>query len=136
MKSFTLIEIVIAIFIITVGTVGAFTMIQRVLSFTSLTTLQLQAAYLAQEGIENIRNVRDGNWLEQRSGFETAWDEGINSGDWQQVYFLDGSPSKFQRKIGIARPEADKMTVSVQIKWSERGVTHEVVVQTELRNWY
>ena len=126
---FTLIEVIMAIFLITIGAGGAFTIIQRTLAFTSVVSSQLTASYLAQEGIENIRNMRDGNWLTQRSNPGRTWDYGIASTDWQAV--LD----KFQRRITIDKSVADKMIVRVEVQWGERGGTHEVKAETELYNW-
>ncbi len=62
-KSFTLIETVVAVSILTVGTLGAFSLIQKTIGLTSASSSQLTAAYLAQEEIEIVRNIRDSNWL-------------------------------------------------------------------------
>ena len=63
-NGFTLLEIIIAIFFVTVGMGGAFTVIQKSFSILSLSGSRLVAANLAQEGIEVVRNIRDTNWLE------------------------------------------------------------------------
>ena len=130
MKGFTLIEIVVAIFLLTVGTMGAFSLIQQTIAFTSIASAQLAATYLAQEGIETIRNIRDSNFLAN-----STWDNGLASSDWQVVNFLDGSQSNFQRKITITSGGSDILEVSVEVSWSERGRTHQVTVATELYNW-
>ena len=52
-----MIESTIAIFLLIVGTVGAFTLIQKTITFTAISSSQLVASYLAQEGIEVIRNI-------------------------------------------------------------------------------
>lgn len=152
-KAFTLIEATIAIFLVTVGTVGAFSLIQRTIAFTSISSSQLTAAYLAQEGIEVIRNIRDTNYLEVM-----PWDDGLSATanyrlDYQSTGFPDLScgnylkydgnfytcssdgSAKFQRKITITKPEADRMKVSVEVSWQERGRSHQFVSQTELYNW-
>lgn len=129
-KAFTLIEIIVAISLLTVGAVGAFSLLQSTLAFTSISSSQLTAAYLAQEGIEIIRNIRDTNFLQG-----SVWDEGIDSSNWQVVNFLDGSQSKFQRQITITRSDQNKMTISVEVSWSERARTHQVFAQSELYNW-
>lgn len=134
-KGFTLIELTVAIFLVTVGTGGAFMAINRGMALSSISESQFTASYLAQEGIESVRNIRDGNWLEKRTNPLIAWDEGIVTTDWQTVSLLDGSSSKFQRKITIQKPQADRMIVSVQIKFEERGRTHEVDAETELYDW-
>ena len=130
MKGFTLIELIVAMFLLTVGTLGSFSLIQKTIIFSSISSSQLQASYLAQEGIEIIRNIRDTNYLEA-----SVWDDGITSSDWEVVNFLDGSQSKFQRQIIITKSKPDKMEVSVSVSWSERGNEHSVLVQTELYNW-
>lgn len=76
-NGFTLIEVVTAVTVVTVGVVGAFTVVQTVAGYTSLSLSQLTATYLAQEGIEIVRNIRDGNWLDPAV---LPWNDGITSG--------------------------------------------------------
>lgn len=128
-KSFTLIEVVVAIFLISLGTLGSFSLIQRTVSFTAITSSQLAASYLAQEGIEVIRNIRDTNWISGR-----VWDEDISSSS-NTVNFIDGTQSKFNREITVSKPEADRIVVSVEVSWVERGREHRVTAGTELYNW-
>jgi len=71
-SGFTLIEVIVAIFILTIGVMGAYAVVQQIIASTSITSSRLVAAYLAQEGIEIVRNIRDSNWLAGDS-----WDEGI-----------------------------------------------------------
>ena len=127
-----MIELIVAIFIVTFGTGAAFMVINQGMALSSISSSQFTAAYLAQEGLENIRNIRDGNWLEKRTNPLIAWDEGIASDPgWQAI----GPMPKFQRKITIQKPQPDKMTVSAQIKFEERGRTHIVAAETELYDW-
>ena len=127
-KGFTLLETTIATFILTAGVLGAFALIQMITAFTSGISSQLAAIYLAQEGIESVRNIRDSNWLEQRYVPETPWDQGVSSGDWEDI-------DKFQRQITIQKPEEDKIIISVEVKWPERGRTGQVKAETELYDW-
>jgi len=152
-RGFTLIETIVAIFLLTVGVVGSFSLMQRVTSFASISASQLVASYLAQEGIEIIRNIRDTNYLERQ-----AWDSGIDAGadsrlDYRSQVFPDATcgsylrhngafyicsadtSSKFQRQITIEKPAADRIVVSVAVSWSERGNQHQVLAQTELYDW-
>lgn len=61
-RGFTLIELSVSIFLLTVGVVSAFAVLQKVLFYTSTVTDQLIASYLAQEGTELVRNIRDDNY--------------------------------------------------------------------------
>lgn len=155
-KGFTLIEVILAIFFITVGTAGVFSLLQRTFVLASVSADQLKAAYLAQEGVEIVRNIRDGNWLRQRGDPGILWDEGIDAGDKEADYqdsslsnyagnFLNidsgnfysysaGAPTKFKRKITISK-SANLINVLVAVSWGERGRTHQFVAQTELTNW-
>ncbi len=161
-KAFTIIELVIAIFLITVGAGAAIAVIQTTTGFSAVTSSQLTASYLAQEGIEIIRNQRDSNRLAQRENPGLAWDSGIAAGsdyrlDYRSRAFPDvgcslgaenylkyggnfyncssGAETKFKRKITITKPQADEMLVSVEVSWSERGRNHQVVAQTKIKNW-
>lgn len=62
-KGFTIIELVISIFILSFAVVGIFSAFSIMVILTSDTANQLTAAYLAQEGMEIVRNIRDTNWL-------------------------------------------------------------------------
>lgn len=152
-RGFTLIETLVAISLLTVGVAGSFSLMQKVTSFASISSSQLVASYLAQEGIETIRNIRDTNYLEGE-----AWDTGIATGfsyffDYRSSTFPDytcgsylqyngtnyicssDASGKFQRKITIDRPVPDKMIISIEVSWSERGIPHKILAQTELRDW-
>ncbi|MDD5144686.1 MAG: dockerin type I domain-containing protein [Candidatus Pacebacteria bacterium] len=78
-NGFTLIEVVIAIFFLTVGVGGCFALIQQVSASNSLNKSKFEAFYLAQEGVEIVRNIRDNNWLESRDDPGILWTEGIVS---------------------------------------------------------
>jgi hypothetical protein len=77
-KGFTIIEIIITVFLLAIAVVGIFSAFSLMVILTSNTADQLTSAYLAQEGMEIIRNIRDNNWL----GMEVdptvvSWDEGL-----------------------------------------------------------
>lgn len=63
-NGFTIIEMVIAIFVMVMGIIGAFGAFSSVGILASDSADKLIATYLAQEGIELVRNIRDSNWLE------------------------------------------------------------------------
>ena len=77
-NAFTLLEVILAIFILTVGVAGSFVLIQSTLISASLNKSKLTAYYLAQGGIEIIRNARDNNLLAIHRGVGgLEWDDGI-----------------------------------------------------------
>lgn len=121
-KSFTILEVILAIFILTVAVFASFSLIQQTVVGVSLNQSKLIAYYLAQEGVENIRNIRDTNWLNDR-----AWDQGIFS----KVETID----KFTRETIISQLETNVLEVKVIIEWNERGREHNTGVINHLYKW-
>jgi len=62
-NGFTLIEIVISIFLLSFALVAIFSAFSMIVISTSDIVSQLTGTYLAQEGIEIVRNIRDTNWI-------------------------------------------------------------------------
>lgn len=62
-KGFTLIETLIAISILVLAVTGAFAAAQNGISSAIFSKDQIVAFYLAEEGVEGVRNVRDQNGL-------------------------------------------------------------------------
>lgn len=60
---FTLTEVMIGIMILTVAIVSATNLLVGLISTNQNNVTSLQAYYLAQEGLEAVRNIRDTNWL-------------------------------------------------------------------------
>jgi len=171
-------EAIVAIFVITAGIVGVSSLVAQTISSATFSKDRLIAAYLAQEGIEIVRNIRDTNWLE---GTTNPWDEGLTSCstgcevdyycttvvdpdatnppshnclasygtgnflklDTNNFYnYATGTETKFKRKITISKEEYpagsgryDKMIVTVEVFWEERGKPHSFPVQENLYNW-
>ncbi len=160
-RGFTIIEVMVALFIVAVGIVGVSGILSQTLAGAGLVSSKLTASYLAQEGVEIVRNIRDGNWLEQRSDPSVPWDDGIPSGNWQADYsslslsssfsgsgnylniaaasgfysYSAGLATKFKRKITISK-DIDVIEVTVTVTWQEKSVSHSFIVQENLYNWY
>lgn len=152
-KGFTLLEVIIAIFILTVGIAGAYTLITQTISSAAISEERLIAAYLAQEGIEIGRNIRDGNWLEGATwntgltgcstGCEADFDDSSLVASASRYLKIDGgfynydsgTNTKFKRKITIIPEGTDILKVSVLVEWQERGRTHQLSAQENLYNW-
>ncbi|MBI1866555.1 MAG: GIY-YIG nuclease family protein [Candidatus Staskawiczbacteria bacterium] len=87
---FTLIELVISIFILAFAIIGVYNSFSTIVILTTGSTSRFTAVYLAQEGIEIVRNMRDSNWLNGQdwktgfsgceSGCEADYKTGTSSG--------------------------------------------------------
>jgi len=87
-KGFTLLEMLVAIFVLSVGILGAYVAIQKSASISNYSYARLTAAYLAQEGIEIIRNIKDTNLLEGLL-VSNDWHEGFAYIPYLEVQYTD-----------------------------------------------
>lgn len=69
-KGFSLIEVLISITILSISLISITQLITTTIQANQLNTTRLQAYYLAEQGIELTRHVRDSNWL-QNIGFNS-----------------------------------------------------------------
>lgn len=84
----SLIELIIAMFVIVVGLAGAAELIFSNSRAQERSANEVVAANLAREGIELAKAVRDSNWM---AGNGTAFDSGLLSGtDYTAVPRMDG----------------------------------------------
>ena len=162
-RGFTMIEIIIAILVVTVGVLAAYIVTQKIVSYTCQISSRLTAAYLAKEGIEIVRNVRDTNWIDST---DPPWDDDLAVGDWEVAYndqiltscsspcnpdhnlrflkisggfycYSGTNDTKFKRKITISDVGSDNLTVSVSVWWEEKGKTYgPITAQEILYDWY
>ena len=123
-NAFSLIELILAIFILTVAVFGSFALIQRIAIFAYASQTKLTAYYLAQEGIENVRNIRDNNWLQGND-----WTIGLPPEPEQNLLGM------FTRNTSVDT-ESDHLKVTVTVSWQEHGRQSQVQVMTNLYNWY
>jgi len=159
-KSFTIIEVLVATFMITVGIGAAITLVNQTTAFTQVTSSRLVASYLAQEGLEIVKNIRDTNLLKIHKGVGgVSWDDGLTGcmagceGDYTSTtlssyadrklkidggfykYSASGAETSFKRKITITLDGSDILKVSVEVFWEERGREHKVIAQENLYKW-
>ena len=80
-RAFTLIETLVAVSIVTFAVAGPLYSAYRSLVATELARDRLTASYLAQEGIEYVRMVRDNKYLAAYNAgdTDTAWDDFLDS---------------------------------------------------------
>ncbi len=73
-KGFSIVEVFIAFFILTAGILVVYSTTHFPLRQTAAVNYKITAFYLAQEGIDIVRNIRDNNFQEGKN-----WLEGIPS---------------------------------------------------------
>jgi type II secretory pathway pseudopilin PulG len=160
-KGFTILEAIFTFTIIVVGFSGVMTLILKTARYSQINNYNLVAAYLAQEGLELVRNIRDSNWLAGKTG--DRWREGIDNRsyiiDYNDNSLRTGSPNLyidasngfyshdnsitntktiFQRVISISTPSSDCKCIlaSSTVTWSDFGITRSITVSERLYNWF
>jgi len=158
-KAFTILEVMIAMLIVSLGLTAAIGLVISAFASSSFNTSKLIAAYLAQEGMEIVRNIRDSNWLTGND-----WRDNLTDGDWEADYqatslnscpslcnyndlhflkidsngfynYNSGSVTNFKRKITIGDGDDNSFLVIVEVFWEERGKKYNLKAQEILYNW-
>jgi hypothetical protein len=150
-RGFTLI---IASFVLTVGIVGAYMAISGPIHYTKDSMSKITAAYLAQEGVEIVRNIRDTNWLQTpgnwnnglmscSSGCEAEYNNSsliplpgnprnLTKKDFYS-YDPAGTETIFSREIVITNCPLDTcLQITSTVYWGGKSIT----IAENLYNWY
>ena len=152
-KGFTLLETIAAIAILMSGVLVVYASSARMLAYTYDNQYQLVASYLAQEGIETVRNIRDQNWIDGAEG----WRDGLDAGDWRIQYdstaliadndtplllaendfygYDSGEATVFKRKITISHLSDDSLKVIAEVSWPY-GQKRSIQAEKILYNWF
>ena len=162
MKAFTLLETLVAIAVLLMALLGPFSIAQQSLKSAYYARDQVTAFYLAQEGVEFVRAVRDQNYLEGNdwlSGIGTsctgapciidfpnftyaACPQGtcppLKVSQVGELYnHITGTESPFTRYILLTTSPTnpEQIIVSVTISWRSSGVSRVFTIQERLFNW-
>lgn len=79
-RGFTLVEALIAISILIIGILSGFILVTRALYNVSVIQDRLTASFLAQEGIELVRNIRDTNYIKILNNQTVNWRDNLQDG--------------------------------------------------------
>ncbi len=159
-NGFTLVEIMISIFVISVAIIGIFQATTRYIQQTKFEKEGYVAALLGQEAIEIVKNFRDTNWVEEDAG---GWESGLTScssgceidyddasftpwsGSGRNLYIENSSKlfkylaspgandvkTIYTRKVIMTPSGDDKLSIVVNVYW--KGNT--TVVKEDIYNW-
>ncbi len=91
-----------------------------------------RALYLAEEGIEAARAIRDGSFSYLTDGTKGI---ALVSNAWQFSGTSDYSADGYQRAITISSIDVSSKQATSTVSWSYRGATSTVSLGTRLTNW-
>ena len=157
---FTLIETFVAVTILVMATVGPLTIASRGLNSTIIARDQLTATYLAQEGLEEVRYIKDSNVLkgdDWMTGLDTCQDAVCQIDVWATPsasacsdgtcdnlrlgadgkYRLqgDGEQTSFIREVEISDTSNTEKLVRVTVTWKSGIRPHEVEIRERMFDW-
>ncbi len=128
LTGFTILEVLVTILVITIGGLATYAMVQQIIFSTLSSSYRFSAAYLAKEGIENVRNIRDTNWLQEAPN----WYDGLIGDSGLQA--VPGFPNYERRTIVTFNDP--KLEVKVEVQWDIRGNDGTITVEENLYDWY
>lgn len=136
---FTLIEVFVAISILSIGLVGAFGVLPVMIRNQSMNADSFLASQIAGEGMEIVRSIRDSNWLSENDwkiglmacsgGCELDYNDNALVVYQNRFLKLDnngfynyetGKDSKFKRKITILQV-GEVLNTKVEVFWNGNG---------------
>jgi Prokaryotic N-terminal methylation motif len=83
----TIIEVMVAMFVLTTGFLGITSLLAQSLSISKNLSNQTTATYLAAEGVELVKNVIDHDMYQHLAGLGTGWGTAFGAGgDFQMDY--------------------------------------------------
>lgn len=156
-RGFTIIESLIAIAILLVAVSGAGGAIQTGISSYIFSKDQIISFYLAQEGFEQVRNIRDENTLNGRN-----WLTGLSVGTSYYVDVIQNTftpctgtcpfvrqdmvsgfyghnnswpETVFKRQIRLEQINDHEVAILVTVDWSKGTVTRQFKARENILNW-
>jgi prepilin-type N-terminal cleavage/methylation domain-containing protein len=134
-KGFSLVEVMLAVFILVVALVVFIQVIAKSIDHSSESRDTIIASGLAQEGVELVKNIRDNNFLGGNGNIFAElgatencaidYDKDSCSGSDTKLYFADGlyninggTETKFSRQI-VIEGEGTTRTITSMIIWEK-----------------
>jgi prepilin-type N-terminal cleavage/methylation domain-containing protein len=78
-KGFTMIELIVTLVVLSFGVIGLYNAFIPIIFLTYTISSRFTAAYLAQEGVEIVRNLRDNNFIRRNGDGTTLWSDGLTN---------------------------------------------------------
>lgn len=155
--AFTLVEIIVILFIISVGLIGVLSLVIQNMQSQIINKNNIIAYQLAQEGLELVRKTRDTNWANAN-----PWRQGLADGtyymdyldaipqflgnDTESILYKDASgnylhegtsgQTRFSRNIVLTTRDDGSIRAVANVIWSDRTRTFNYYLETWLYDWY
>jgi Tfp pilus assembly protein PilV len=129
-NGFTLVETLVAVSIFTMSILGLLIVLSGGISDTSYAKKKIIASYLAQEGIEYARNMRDTAVLYNATSPQGGW----NNFKSANVSY-PSNDSNFIRNVSMTPVNADEVRISSDVSWTQGSGNYNITFSEDLFNW-
>ncbi len=148
-SGFALIEVIIAIVVLSSVLAGATSLIWSAATAVERNQNRLTATYLAQECLELARNARDTAWrqhlpwdcafqdfpIEQCSDIAGPIQEMMDDQEPLNRVYILGEETKFSRVMSIENETATEATIQCEVSWPQHSGTGYISLHEILTNW-
>ena len=136
-QGFTLVETLVAISIFTMSILGLMSVLASGISNTNYAQQKMTATYLAQEGIEYVRNKRDTSVLYHNGGSQAGWNNFKNDPNIDNITPPPPSDTNFSRIIQKTTipGNPNEVKISSTVSWTQGSGNYNIVFSENLFNW-
>lgn len=143
-QGFTLVETLVAISIFTMSILGLISILASGVSNINYAKQKIVAGYLAQEGIEYVRNMRDTDVLYNPSGAQAGWNiftapplPKLISCPVSTCPVSNSDFSGFTRTITMTPVlgTLDEVKITSTVTWTQGSGNYNISLSEDLFNW-
>jgi Tfp pilus assembly protein PilV len=139
-RGFTLVETLVAISIFTMSILGMISILASGVSDISYAKQKIAASYLAQEGIEYVRNMRDTAVLYNATDAQHGWDAfkpTLPTSPSTTFYRVSSDFSNFTRTISadITTFGSNEVKITSTVSWTQGSGNYSISLSEDLFNW-
>lgn len=137
---FTLVETLVAVSIFSMSILGLISILASSISNTNYVKQKMEASYLAQEGIEYVRNVRDTDVISAVNG-QTGWNAfklALPTSPSSTFYPINNSDFPgFLRTISadITNFGSNEVKIFSTVSWTQGSGNYSITFSENLFNW-
>ena len=132
-NGFTLVETLVAISIFSMTIVTMMSVLASGIADTTYAKQKTIAEYLAQEGIEYVRNMRDTSVLYNVSGSQAGWDAFKAATKTYPITNPDFTG--FTRTISMTPITLDEVRIFSTVSWTQGSGNYSITFSEDLFNW-
>jgi Tfp pilus assembly protein PilV len=130
-NGFTLVETLVAVTIFTFAILALMSVLASGISNTNYAKQKMTASYLAQEGVEYLRNIRDTHVLYDGSSGWVNFESDPAAASYPSPVDFPG----FTRTVLLQAISSDEVRISSTVSWVQSSGNYSVTFSENLFNW-